>query len=192
MPTFRLKAIEVTAVQWNGPQDNPAVRALCDHYASLDHANPYVTENSGARYLFSGDWVVDLSDVTGLCGKIGRYGVFRPNIFDELFEPAAGKLIPPQGGSSSAPPTCDPSTLPRGRSSTHPAPIVEYRIISKTNSPDVANEVNRLLAEGWELYGHIVPDARFWIQPMVRRHDARPPADPVVPLTKAGDRAGAV
>ena len=368
MPTFRLKVIEVTAVQWNGPQDNPAVRALCDHYASLDHANPYVTENNGARYLFSGDWVVNLSDVTGLCGKIGRYGVFRPSVFDELFEPAAGKLIPPQGGSSSAPPTCDPSTLPRGRSSnytgptaeqtaparspgiepvnvvdllsgkrymavqwdgdadtantflgnrygidwewervgssailipggvtgnlevnvgdwimqrlngrvdmvihgavvwnhfrrvggpgggpaptstrqgcvnggphnedsvrgdgdqqppaaapkadepvaagcdgmwvsnappvvlpngftTQPAPIVEYRIVSKTNTSDAANEVSRLLAEGWELHGHLVPDTKFWIQPMVRRHGARPPADPVVPLTKAGDRAGAV
>jgi hypothetical protein len=96
MPKFRLKGVEVEAVQWNGPADNPAIAAMCDHYASLDHAHPYVTENSGARYLQRGCWVVDLGDCHGFRSVIGRYAVFGNLLFRQSFESAEGKSIPPQ------------------------------------------------------------------------------------------------
>lgn len=88
MAKFVVKSgLAVEAVRWNGPADNPAVEAMCGHYASLDHGSPYVTENSGARYLRPGCWVVCVDGVQAFRVKVGRFVVLTDAEFREAFDP---------------------------------------------------------------------------------------------------------
>lgn len=45
--------------------------------------------------------------------------------------------------------------------------ILKYEVVTSPVRDELVEAVNKLLKEGWELRGELVPDAKFWVQVMV-------------------------
>lgn len=98
MAKYRLRDVEVQAIQWRGPQDNVALRILCGDSA-VDGPDPV--------YVFPDCWVVKppASWPAGIRGVAVFSDAEFLRTFEHCGETMVRKLIPPQGGSSSSPPT---------------------------------------------------------------------------------------
>ena len=55
--------------------------------------------------------------------------------------------------------------------------MIEYKVVSINLSTLLADEVNKLLADGWELYGNLVMADGNYAQALIRKKEAEGPAE---------------
>lgn len=210
----RFNRREMEAVQWNGPQDDAAVRGLGVQGAAE------IKRFTGCR-IQPGDWVVRSN---------GCLMAYPPSDFAFYCEPHTEESVREVQAEGSAErlqrsadellasvrtlreqvravndltaerqevidlaktvATAEPPVLPPNWCTVQPDPVVEYRLLTDQSATALSKQVNTLIAAGWEVGGSPTVSTTLWAQPMVRRA-VKPTADsPVVPLMKAADQAG--
>lgn len=78
---FRRKSLVVDAMQWNGPQDNDALRAFAGHWVSIFNDKVVVTTPDRPTTTTPGDYILHWKD--------GEFWVLVPEFFQKHYEPIA-------------------------------------------------------------------------------------------------------
>ena len=82
---YRRRPVEIEAMQWNGPQDNEALREFAEQWADIGDFGVSITTPEGAKLVRQGDWVI--RGVKGEFYSIQRqFAVCTAEFFDAFYE----------------------------------------------------------------------------------------------------------
>lgn len=76
---FRKKPVVIEAVQWNGPEDDPALKSFAGMWVNLIEPR-CITTPEGSMKITHGDWIIK--------GIKGEFYPCKPDIFEATYEPA--------------------------------------------------------------------------------------------------------